>query len=239
MSPLVSAASFDCKKATTYAEKEICSDALLGKLDDALSENYNAILATDLGDDGKDLKKTQRAWIAVRNKCTTNKCLVDTYRLRVDEVCDAPVISGVHANCKQSNDIAAAPSKSSSTPTNQAPPKTATTPDNPVIASWLKTCMPFAKPLDMEKQISDGKVTWNGIKVKTVNSADAGAGSLVSLTLEQSYSDFNAQNPELSKKIKLPKNKVCPLGITRSLSDQSLTGEKGATVACNCPSSGD
>jgi uncharacterized protein len=118
---LANASSFDCKKAATYVEKEICSDTTLGKLDDALSENYNAMLATDLGDGGKELKKTQRAWLAVRNKCATNKCLVDTYRLRVDEVCDAPVVSGVHAMCTQSSEIISVTGKSTGTTALSSP----------------------------------------------------------------------------------------------------------------------
>ncbi|WP_179403495.1 lysozyme inhibitor LprI family protein [Burkholderia guangdongensis] len=107
VSPLAHATSFDCKKASTYVEKTICSSPLLGKLDDALADNYRDMLATNLGDgpDNKSLKKEQRAWIAQRNKCTTEKCLVDLYRKRVDDVCDAPVVSGVHAACVQSSDI--------------------------------------------------------------------------------------------------------------------------------------
>jgi len=105
VSPVAHATSFDCKKASTYVEKEICSDTMLGKLDDALTENYSAMLATDLGDGGAGLKKEQRAWLIERNKCTTNKCLVDEYRKRVDDVCDDPVVSGVHASCVQSSDI--------------------------------------------------------------------------------------------------------------------------------------
>nr|WKF57198.1 hypothetical protein HUO10_001676 [Paraburkholderia busanensis] len=117
VSPLAHAASFDCKKASTFVEKAICANPLLGKLDDALTGNYNAMLATDLGDGGASLKKEQRAWIAQRNKCTNDKCLVDLYRKRVDDVCDAPVVSGVHAECVQSIDIssvAAAPATQAS-----------------------------------------------------------------------------------------------------------------------------
>jgi uncharacterized protein len=47
-----SAASFDCNKAATYAEKAICHDAMIGKLDEALSTNYRNMMAGNLGDDG-------------------------------------------------------------------------------------------------------------------------------------------------------------------------------------------
>ncbi|MBB5508729.1 lysozyme inhibitor LprI family protein [Paraburkholderia atlantica] len=105
VSPLAHATSFDCKKASTYVEKTICSSPLLGKLDDALADNYRDMLASDLGDGGTGLKKEQRAWVAQRNKCTSEKCLVDLYRKRVDDVCDAPVVTGIHAACVQSEDI--------------------------------------------------------------------------------------------------------------------------------------
>jgi hypothetical protein len=90
-------------------EKTICTSPALGKLDDALTDNYNAMLATNLGDGGASLKKEQRAWIAQRNKCTTDQCLIDLYRKRVDDVCDAPVVTGVHAACVQASDISAGP----------------------------------------------------------------------------------------------------------------------------------
>ncbi|WP_024973486.1 lysozyme inhibitor LprI family protein [Ralstonia pickettii] len=108
-SPIAHATSFDCKKASTFVEKTICASPLLGKLDDALKENYDAMLATDLGDGGASLKKEQRAWIGQRNKCTTEQCLVDLYRKRVDDVCEAPVVTGMHASCVQSGDIKTGP----------------------------------------------------------------------------------------------------------------------------------
>lgn len=100
------AVSFDCNKASTAVEKEICGDSLLGKLDDALAQNYKYMLAANIGDGAKkDLKSTQKKWLAVRNKCMSKACLVDAYRQRVDEVCEYPVISGVHPMCTSSDEI--------------------------------------------------------------------------------------------------------------------------------------
>jgi uncharacterized protein len=100
------AVSFGCTKASTSVEKSICSDPLLGKLDDALSENYKYTLASAIGNGArKDLKATQKKWLSNRNKCTNNNCLTEAYRKRVDEVCDYPVISGVHPICTYSDDI--------------------------------------------------------------------------------------------------------------------------------------
>lgn len=98
--------SFDCAKASTFSEKAICSDPLLGKLDGALSENYKYMLASDIGEGARtDLKDTQKKWLSERNKCTSNQCLADAYRKRIDEVCEYPVISGVHPVCVSSDEI--------------------------------------------------------------------------------------------------------------------------------------
>ena len=98
--------SFDCTKASNFSEKTVCSDSLLGQLDGALSENYKYMLASDLGDGARaDLKTKQRGWLTERNKCTDNKCLTASYRKRVDEVCDYPVISGLHPICINAADI--------------------------------------------------------------------------------------------------------------------------------------
>ena len=79
------AVSFDCNKASTPIEKAICSDPLLGKLDDALTQNYKRMLAANIGDGAKsDLRATQKAWMAARNKCTNNSCIAEAYRQRVD-----------------------------------------------------------------------------------------------------------------------------------------------------------
>lgn len=98
--------SFDCSKAIAYVEKEICSDSLLGRLDGVLAQNYKYMLAADIGDGAKkELKATQKNWLASRNKCTTNSCLVEAYRGRVDAICDYPVISGIHPACTYSSEI--------------------------------------------------------------------------------------------------------------------------------------
>lgn len=98
--------SFDCAKASTFSEKSVCSDPLLGKLDGALSENYKNMLASDIGDGARgDLKETQKKWLGERNKCTDIQCLTNAYRFRIDEMCEYPVISGTHPICASSDEI--------------------------------------------------------------------------------------------------------------------------------------
>lgn len=100
------AVSFDCTKASNFVEKAICSDSLLGKLDDALSENYKGMLdAGNRGDSRKDMKKAQLKWLTARNKCKDNECLIDLYRKQINETCDYGVVSGVHPECMMSEDI--------------------------------------------------------------------------------------------------------------------------------------
>lgn len=101
------AASFDCNKAASFVEKAICSEPLLSKLDDALAQNYTAMLSADLGAPSGSLRKEQLAWLAVRNRCKDVKCLVDAYRVRVDETCDYGVVSGVHPGCTPAADVIA------------------------------------------------------------------------------------------------------------------------------------
>jgi len=94
------AASFDCMKATTLVEKEICSSEILSKLDDALEENFRGALATNIGDGAlKHLKATQRQWLKERNSCKTAACIEEKYRKRIDALCDYPAISGVNRGC--------------------------------------------------------------------------------------------------------------------------------------------
>ncbi|MGK8709160.1 lysozyme inhibitor LprI family protein [Metapseudomonas otitidis] len=104
-SPLVFSASFDCAKASTYAEKEVCSDVLLSNLDDALASNYQSMLGADIGGSVKSLKAEQRAWLVERDKCTSRDCLVASYKKRVNETCDYGVVSGVHPVCVMADEV--------------------------------------------------------------------------------------------------------------------------------------
>lgn len=98
--------SFDCAKASTFVEKSICSERILGSLDGAMSENYQHMMASDIGDGARaDLKSTQKQWMSERNKCTSIQCVEIAYRKRIDEICEYPVISGVHPICTYSNEI--------------------------------------------------------------------------------------------------------------------------------------
>jgi uncharacterized protein len=94
------AASFDCQKASTFVEKEICSTEILRRLDDAMEKNYKGSLATDIGEDGwRKLKSTQRQWLKERNRCKSAACIEKTYRARIDDLCTYVPATGVNWGC--------------------------------------------------------------------------------------------------------------------------------------------
>ncbi|HEY4583595.1 MAG TPA: hypothetical protein VIG88_12170 [Lysobacter sp.] len=100
------AASFDCGKAGTFVEKEICTSLVLGRLDEALADNYRMMLASDIGADARAQEKArQKAWLAERNRCRDYACIERAYRRRVDAICEVPVLGGVHPPCTLSEDV--------------------------------------------------------------------------------------------------------------------------------------
>lgn len=68
-----SAASFDCSKASSWAEKEICRDGYLTTADNILAQSYKKALAASSSTDS--LRQSQREWLAVRDHCTEQNCL--------------------------------------------------------------------------------------------------------------------------------------------------------------------
>lgn len=106
MSFAAGAASFDCDKAATFVEKEICTNLVLSRLDDALGENYRFMIASDIGADTRVAQKAeQKAWLRRRNACTDYPCIEKLYRARIDQLCEVPVLTGVHPPCTLSEAI--------------------------------------------------------------------------------------------------------------------------------------
>lgn len=67
------AASFDCTKASNYAEREICRDGYLSGIDGTLARAYKAAL--EVAESPDAVRQSQREWLATRNQCTTQQCL--------------------------------------------------------------------------------------------------------------------------------------------------------------------
>lgn len=100
LTSFVRAASFDCQKAGTAIEKQICSDGYLNGLDDVLGSNYKKMMASNIGSGAQEnLKSTQLQWLKSRNRCQDRQCLVNAYKVRIEEICAYPVITGAHPSC--------------------------------------------------------------------------------------------------------------------------------------------
>jgi uncharacterized protein len=90
--------SFGCTGNLAPTEKTICADDSLAALDVAMAQAYKAKLASLPSDSGNSLDETrvgltftQKAWIAHRNSCGTDKaCIAKAYRLRTGELTAGP-----------------------------------------------------------------------------------------------------------------------------------------------------
>ena len=80
------AASFDCKKATTWVEKVVCSDPELSKLDEELAKTYHDAL-TSLSPEGqRETKEYQRQWLKQLPGCPSDGCLEYSYKERIEQL---------------------------------------------------------------------------------------------------------------------------------------------------------
>lgn len=83
-SPPGFAASFDCSKASTPAEKRVCASPGLSSLDDKLGATYRAALDAAEGPSKHDLQVEQRHWVAfVRDICGDEACMAQAYEARI------------------------------------------------------------------------------------------------------------------------------------------------------------
>src|SRR5436309_13896003 len=83
--PYVHSASFDCAKAKTKIEKQICSNTKLSELDDKLTTLYNKVLAQSPVPE--DTKEQQREWVKdPRNLCKNADCLERAYTNRISDL---------------------------------------------------------------------------------------------------------------------------------------------------------
>lgn len=79
------APSFDCSKASTGAERLICSNQELSAADVALAQAYRA--ARNASNDKAWLAEQQSTWRkAVRDACSTVQCMLSAYDRRISEL---------------------------------------------------------------------------------------------------------------------------------------------------------
>jgi uncharacterized protein len=89
--PMATAASFDCAKAGTRIEKLICADAELGRLDTELGRLYAE--ARRSAAEPAAMKRAQRDWLRLRDRCPDSTCVADAYRARISALGGAPARS--------------------------------------------------------------------------------------------------------------------------------------------------
>ncbi|MGB5833408.1 MAG: DUF4163 domain-containing protein [Thiohalocapsa sp.] len=82
--PPLSAASFDCSRASTAIETMICTDAELSALDTELGRIYAQSLEGAYPAGANDLRTEQRAWLRQRNDCNDGTCVAAAYRERIE-----------------------------------------------------------------------------------------------------------------------------------------------------------
>jgi len=76
-----SAASFNCDKASTFAEEVVCSDSRLTVMDEELAHLYKAALASSANKAAVSAK--QKAWLATRDRCKDSNCIMQAYADRI------------------------------------------------------------------------------------------------------------------------------------------------------------
>jgi uncharacterized protein len=79
--PSARAATFECKKASTFAEKVVCSDSRLSAMDDELGRLYKGALAGT--PNNETLKSDQKAWLSLRDQCRDSDCIRKAYADRI------------------------------------------------------------------------------------------------------------------------------------------------------------
>ena len=83
--PTANAASFDCNKATTSVEKRICANTQLSNLDSTLDSAYRLVLRSDFPNKD-EVRREQKAWLAERNRCTSDDCIQFAYEARITKL---------------------------------------------------------------------------------------------------------------------------------------------------------
>jgi serine/threonine protein kinase len=76
--------SFDCAKATTDAERIVCSDSQLAALDVKMTDLYRRGLGSVT--DANVFLGEQQVWLSQRDDCTDKQCLVVSYNDRIKEL---------------------------------------------------------------------------------------------------------------------------------------------------------
>jgi len=84
------AASFDCAKASTLIENAVCTNPELSRKDETLARLYQSALKQN-----PSIRSDQVNWLRERNRCIDERCLINAYDRRIDELRTLSVSSQV------------------------------------------------------------------------------------------------------------------------------------------------
>ena len=85
--PPASAASFNCALAGLPAEVAVCSDSMLGSLDEEMAREYFALMNQAGPDVAAAIRAEQRGWLTRRNICGYDgQCVLGSYRARLQRL---------------------------------------------------------------------------------------------------------------------------------------------------------
>ena len=75
--------SFDCARATAWAETQVCSSQSLAHSDRRQTALYSSVMDRAIGVDRTRLQQSQRSWIRERNSCADVPCIEQSYSSRL------------------------------------------------------------------------------------------------------------------------------------------------------------
>lgn len=80
--------SFDCARARTRGEIAVCQSPQLAALDREMAGFYDRAYRDSGGEVRAQLQRSRSNFLAYRDRCTSDRCIADTYRGRISEIGD-------------------------------------------------------------------------------------------------------------------------------------------------------
>ncbi len=100
------AASFDCAKASTKVEHQICDNPVISKLDEDMAAVFKAALQDEK--QAETIRQSQQKWIKERNGCADAECIKHAYEARLSSFAVNTSASGsINTQHDSENPIAA------------------------------------------------------------------------------------------------------------------------------------
>jgi uncharacterized protein len=111
-----SAASFDCAKASTLIENAVCTNPELSRKDETLARLYQSALKQN-----PSIRSDQVNWLRERNRCVDERCLINAYDRRIDELRVISTAPDGNANASGQSDARRKASEKVAVETKPAP----------------------------------------------------------------------------------------------------------------------